>query len=251
MAPKFSNETKNIIMDNKLIEQYGTEILSYRLRTARQKKRLQYEDFDKQLIQLHKERIQLREQQRNLGWQPLIPAVQRGFKRTFVLRDDVARSRNASFYTAILKKINTVEYSNRKDFKVKKRKYGRKIYVDKIQNLQRLCGWEFNKRNFSDAEKQCFYELWEMNKNKQLVQYFLFVEPWRFVLKTMPNMIDKVRIKDNIIEARIAEIDDYLERSCYDKRLYKMLDGSYGYKEWKQDVKHQYKHFTSTKTKVN
>ena len=90
-------------MDNKLIEQYGTEILSYRLRTARQKKRLQYEDFDKQLIQLHKERIQLREQQRNLGWQPLIPAVQRGFKRTFVLRDDVARSRNASFYTAILK----------------------------------------------------------------------------------------------------------------------------------------------------
>ncbi|MBP9213757.1 MAG: hypothetical protein KBF36_04325 [Chitinophagaceae bacterium] len=236
-------------MDNKLIKQYGTEILSYRLRTARQKTRLQYEDFDKQLIQLNKERNQLHQQKRNLGWQPLTPPIQRGFKRTFVLRDDVARSRNTSFYAGILQKINTVEYSSRKDFKVKKRKYGRKVYVDRIQNLQRLCAREFYKRNFSDAEKQCFYELWEMNKNKQIVKYFLFVEPWRFVLKVMPNLIDKTRIKDNVLEARIAEIDDYLERNNYDKRLYKVLDGSYGYKEWKQDVKHQYEHFYQYKNK--
>ena len=78
-------------MDKKLIEQYGTEILSYRLRTARQKKRMQYEDFDKQLIQLHEEESALRSQKRNLGWEPLIPPVQKGWKRFFVLRDDVAR----------------------------------------------------------------------------------------------------------------------------------------------------------------
>ncbi len=39
-------------MDTKLIQQYGEDILCYRLRTARQKKRMRYEDFDKQLIQL-------------------------------------------------------------------------------------------------------------------------------------------------------------------------------------------------------
>ena len=38
-------------MDTKFIQQYGEDILCYRLRTARQKKRMQYEDFDKQLIQ--------------------------------------------------------------------------------------------------------------------------------------------------------------------------------------------------------
>ena len=65
----------------------------------------------------------------------------------------------------------------------------------------------------------------------------------------MPNLIDKTRIKDNVLEARIAEIDDYLERNNYDKRLYKVLDGSYGYKEWKQDVKHQYEHFYQYKNK--
>jgi hypothetical protein len=247
MAPKFSNETKYIIMDNQLIKQYGTEILSYRLRTARQKTRLQYEDFDKQLIQLNNKRKQLTEQKRNLGWQLLTPPIQRGFTRIFVLRDDVARSRNGSFYAAILEKINTIQYSSRKDFKVKKRKFGRKIHVDRIQQLKRLCAREFYKCNFSEAEKQCFYQLWEMNKNKQVIQYFLFVEPWRFVLKVMPNMIDKSRIKDNLLEASIAEIDNYFKRNCYDKRLYKVLDGNYGYKEWKQYVKHQYNHFYERK----
>ena len=41
-------------MDTKIIKQYGDDILCYDLRTARQKKRMQYKDFDKQLIQLHK-----------------------------------------------------------------------------------------------------------------------------------------------------------------------------------------------------
>jgi hypothetical protein len=41
-------------MDTKIIKQYGEDILCYKLRTARQKKRMQYNDFDKQLIQLHK-----------------------------------------------------------------------------------------------------------------------------------------------------------------------------------------------------
>lgn len=46
---------KSIIMDNKLIKQYGEDILSYRLRSARHKKRAQREAFDKQLIALHYE----------------------------------------------------------------------------------------------------------------------------------------------------------------------------------------------------
>ena len=105
MAPQFPNATNQIIMDSKLIQQYGEEILCYRLRTARQKKRMQYDDFDKQLIQMHKEKNILYEQERNLGWEPLVPPVQKGWKRFFVLRDDVERSKNAEFFKAILKKI--------------------------------------------------------------------------------------------------------------------------------------------------
>ena len=107
-------------MDTKLIKQFGTDILCYRIRTARQKKRMQYEDFDKQLIALSKEEIILHNH--NPGWEPLTPPVQRGWKRFFVLRDDVARSDDAQFFQNILAKINTEKWSYRKDFKKKKRK---------------------------------------------------------------------------------------------------------------------------------
>lgn len=104
MALQLSTEKNKIIMDTKLIKQYGEDIFCYRLRTARHKKRMQYEDFDKQLIQLHQEENGLYEQRRNLGWEPLLPAVQKGWKRFFVLRDDVARSKQAEFFENILKK---------------------------------------------------------------------------------------------------------------------------------------------------
>jgi len=70
-------------MDTKLIKQWGSEILSYRLRSARNKKRAQYEDFHKQLVQLGKERRALWVQKQNLGWEPLVPPVQKGWKRVF------------------------------------------------------------------------------------------------------------------------------------------------------------------------
>lgn len=64
-------------MDNKLIEQYGEDILCYRLRTARQKKRMQYEDFHKYLIRLSKEEKGLMKLKRELGWETLKPPVQK------------------------------------------------------------------------------------------------------------------------------------------------------------------------------
>src|SRR4029078_1937661 len=103
-------------MDTKFIQQYGEDILCYRLRTARQKKRMQYKDFDKQLIQLYQEERELYWQIRELGCVPLIPPFQRGWKRSFVLRDDVARSPQAKFFQNILDKINTRDWSYRKDF---------------------------------------------------------------------------------------------------------------------------------------
>src|SRR5258705_13148999 len=120
-------------MDTQLIQQYGEDILCYRLRTTRQKKRMQYKDFDKQLIQLHKEERALYELKRNLGWELLIPSVQKGWKRFFVLRDDVQSSKQAEFFQGILKKINTYEWSHRKDFVARRRKKekGRKVYVVK------------------------------------------------------------------------------------------------------------------------
>ena len=150
-------------MDTKLIQQYGEDILCYRLRTARQRKRMQYEDFDKQLIQLHKKENALYLQHRNLRWEPLHPPVQKGWSRHFVVREDVVKSKYGEFFEAILKKKNTYEYYWKKDFKKRKRKRGKKIYVVKPQYLLRPYEYQFHKMQFAAIEKQFFREVWEMD----------------------------------------------------------------------------------------
>ena len=222
-------------MDTKIIQQYGEDILSYRLRTARQKERMQYEDFDKQLITLSKKRKALYQQKRNLGWRPLHPPVQRGWKRFFVLKEDVAAGKHAAFYQGILDKINTTDWSWRKDFLIRKRKRGRKIYVVKPQKLKELRGWEFKRLQFSDTEKQYFETAWELDWSKQPAKKYVFKEPWRFILVVRPNMIDKTRIIDTELEQMIKQINYYLERNYYWTRLNRIK----GIKRrwWKEGIK--------------
>ena len=216
-------------MDKQLIEQYGQEILSYRIRTARQKKRAVYEYFDKHLLALNREERALMILQQNLGWEPLVPPVQKGWIRSFVLRDDVARGRRAEFFTNILRKINTYEYSYRKDFKVKKRKMGRKIYVVKPQELLKPDPQHFEKLNFSGDEKRFFYIQEYHNATRNLQYRYVFSDPWMFVLKVRPNIIDRVRIKDAVLEQRLDEIDHYFKRNDYTVKLLKLLHGD---KRW-------------------
>jgi len=213
-------------MDTKLIQQYGEDILCYRIRTARQKKRMQYEDFDKQLIQLDKYQTQLYEQHRQLGWEPLLPPVQKGWIRHFVLREDVARNKHADFFENILKKINSFHYSWRKDFKKKKRRRGRKIYVVRPQRLLKLDEWNFNRLKFTETEKQFFHELWETDTKRQLVKRYVFKQEWRFVLKVRPNIIDKVRQRDTGLESEMRLVGNYIEKNDLKGRQAKLLHGS-------------------------
>ncbi len=221
-------------MNKKLITQYGEDILSYRLRTARQKKRMQYEDFDKQLRGLHRERKASMAREKALGWEPLTPPVQRGWKRSFVLRDDVARSKHANFFEAILGHINTEQFSSKKDFTVKSRKLGRKIHVPRPQQLNRLSAWEFNHTEFTPKEKQCFNEVYVYNEKGDFYTEYEFTESWRFRLRKQPNIIDKIKVESTEQEARDKEIDNYLERNGYEGRYKKVVYG-HGYK-WGKDM---------------
>jgi hypothetical protein len=227
MAPELSIATKQIIMDKKLIQTYGEEILCYRLRSARQKKRAQYEDFHKQLIQLDKEHSALWRKKQNLGWEPLVPPVQKGWKRFFVLRGHVAKSKHATFYENILKKINTYDWSHRKDFKVKRRKFGKKIYVVKQQELLQPYDHEFARLGFTEEEKQLFQpEFFYYKSHVAPIVKYVFNEPWRFVLRTRPNIIDKVKVKDREIESRMKQIDDYMYGNAYYGTLERLLHGN-------------------------
>jgi hypothetical protein len=246
MAPEFPIRKNNIIMDNKLIRQFGEDILCYRIPTERQKKRKKYKAFDKHLLRLHREEKSLIIQQQNLGWEPLDPPVQKGWKRFFVLRDDVATSKHADFFANILSKINTCDWHYRKNFLVKRRFRGRKKYVVKPQKLLSPASWQFSQLDFTDAEKAYFYLEYRYERRRHNPQvYYVFREPWRFVLRVRPNIIDKVMKRDVVIEARIKRIDRYLEINDYRNRQIRLVYG-YHWNSWDKGEreKNPYKQMT-------
>ena len=232
---------------NKIMNRELEHYMGFRLQTVRRKKRMQHEDFEKKLFGLHKERNELYKQQRALGWIELHPPVMRGWKRFFVLREDVAKSKHGSFFEGILQKINKVEYSSRKDFKIKKRKAGRKIYVAKKQELFLPDDFWFKKLNFNEKEAPFFEVRYVKEKwRKDLVKRYVFTEPWRFVIRIRPNIITKVRVKDVEIERRISEINDFIDRGGFSGKLNRLLTGSF---KWRWDEKEKIQERNSLKNK--
>lgn len=211
---------------NNDINNQPVSLLQFRLRTARHKKRAQHEDRDKQLLALHREQNELSHQQHSLGWIELNPPVVRGWKRYFVLHPNVAKSKHAHFFEGILQKINTVQYSYRKDFKIKKRKWGKKVYVAKEQPLLQPDEYHFNKLKLTQKEKEWFAEVISFDtNNKRLVKNYLFVEPWRFVLRVRPNIITKTKVRDEAIESQQQQIWNYIQRNNLRGRINHLTEG--------------------------
>src|SRR5258707_7168048 len=98
-----------------------TQILPYRLKSARRKKRLVKEDRDKQLLKLDRERRSISSSPDYQTTAQLDEPYQKGWKRLFVLKPEVQRSDKAEFYQGILNAINTVQYHYDRSFKKPKR----------------------------------------------------------------------------------------------------------------------------------
>ncbi len=211
------------------------------LPTARQKKRKTRKDFDKRLLAVDREYSKVWQQIRNLGYEDLEIPYQRGWKRTFVLRDDVRQSTRAAFFEGILEKINTEQYSSRKDFKKKRRRRGKSGYVVRPQELQKPGLYEFQRMRLTEEETRWFQEeeYWCPRSKCWRIQY-VFREPWRFVLKTGPNMITQRRKHDWELECRKAELERILDAYPARSRLDWLHGRGYKwYKAWgyREDVR--------------
>ena len=217
---KFENEQELIVENNLPARRWKTR----RIRTA----------CDKKLRRMNKELIRVRKQIMNLGYEDLIPPVQRGYKRLFVLTEDTKHHKQAGLYQEILDKINIIWYSSDKIFKTKKRKIKKWRYQNRKEQKLR----EFDSLNFhytqklTDEEKQFFSPVayYDYQFKEYRINY-VFTEPWRFILRIQPNMITKVQIKDLELEQYRDELDDFLGRTENRRRLTKIRGGnSYSWK---------------------
>ena len=214
-------------MNNKIVNDKA-DILLYGLRTARQKKRMQYKGFEKKLKDLDREEGMLFKSKWQLGWIELNPPVTRGWKRYFVLRDDIARSKDAAFFQGILDKVNTTDYCSRRDFKAKQRSRGKKFYSVTTQQLKNSKQLDLRKVTFTDKEWSFFEERdvpdWT---GKKFYKAFVFTEQWRFVLRIRPNVITTSRVRDEAIEQRLGEIAGHVYRLHLRPSIAKVNGDSY------------------------
>lgn len=215
------------------------------IKTARQRKRLQKKDFEKQLLALHRKKEQLWTQQQSLPMVPLKEPYQKGWKRFFILRDDVSRSSKAAFFEALLEKINTVQYDRDKAFKIKRRRKRRKVYEPRPQYLRAFHDYEWNNTRFNkltDAEKQLFYLHMSWCKASKRMEYrYVCSEPWRFVLRIAPNMITEAKMVDQVLEQEIAALNMHIDRNHLRPAIARAMGESYNawWRSW--DDKYKYK----------
>ncbi|KIC62432.1 hypothetical protein [Chryseobacterium taiwanense] len=203
-------------------------LLSFRLRSLRSRKRIIRKDVEKQIIKKYKRSRELWKIRREIPLIPLDHPYQRGFVRFFVVRDDVKRSKDGDFFEGILNKINTKMYSETRKFLKKKRKFGRRIYVEREQKLVQLSSYQWNnpKLGLTERERQYFLKREDYCPiRKSTTVYYQFIEPWRFVLRVRPNIITHYKPLDSDLEKEIDELDSYLGRYKIQGIVHKKIYG--------------------------
>ncbi|ASE63097.1 hypothetical protein CRN76_17115 [Chryseobacterium indologenes] len=215
-------------------------LLSLRLRSLRSRKRTKRKDVEKQIRKKFKRSEELWKIKRNTPPIPLDSPYQRGFVRFFVVRDDVMRSKDGEFFEEILRKINTWMYSESRQFLKKKRKFGRRIYVEKEQKLKTISSWSWNdpKLGLTARERQYFLKYEEYCPYRKCNEvYYEFTEPWRFTLRIRPNMITHYKPVDFEMEKEIAELEACLQQHKTVGIIHKKIYGkSYRWRSQKEDV---------------
>jgi hypothetical protein len=214
-----------------------TQLLSYRLKSARRKRRLVKEDRDKQLLKLDRERQRIKSNPDYKTTVPLDEAYQKGWKRLFVLKREVQQSDKAAFYQGILDTINTVQYHYDRSFKKPRRmRRWNKYYHKDLPRLGSIDQWHWHtgKHKLSEEQSACFklVEFWDQSNYRWIYRYE-FAQPDLFEIAVLPHIVDTIKVGDALLEQRLTWINDQFYKNYLHCRLTKLQNGGYN-NRWKK-----------------
>lgn len=166
----------------------------------------------KMYIAAQKELNLLYTQKYSLPSIPLPEPIRHGWKRFFVLREDIAVSRFAEDMQQILKHINQIVFSRRRDFM---RRMGRSKVWEPIPHGLRSIGvaeWdrkkipEHLKKYFSRCDIFCSECTPQWHESR-----YHFKHPYWFVSVTKRHYLTHYTEPDPALESRIAKLQKFLE----------------------------------------
>jgi hypothetical protein len=111
------------------------------------------------------------------------------------------------------------------------------VYNDKQQTVKDFLEYEWTspKLELSEKEKTHFHRVERWSHNwKCYKTYYVFNEPWRFVLRVKPNMITHTKMVDADLESEIAHLRNYLTNNFLRYSMLKIVYGHVKHRRWKE-----------------
>ncbi len=206
--------------------QHDNLFFEVRGKSDRRRKRLSIQQRQKHLLGLDRQLDQLYKTRNELGYEELEEPYQKGYVRSFVLREDTRVSKLEPFYSSILKQINTYQYSETKLFRKRRRKYGKRYYVNKEQYLVDLNEYQYQKLppflQVYFVRIESYHPQW-----KRMEMKYRFAEPWRFELEIRPYFITHRKKIDQELESAINQLRNFFERHHLYDKIYHIKGKSY------------------------
>lgn len=148
------------------------------------------------------------------------PPYQKGWRRSYVLRDSMRARPDRDVIEAILKVIGSTVVHHDRTFR-KRRGRGR-VFHEIEQPLRPIPDDEWNRMNPS-VGWQCYFQYQLlMERNHHWRPFWVFMHPAWFCLKIERNWIQQIRDIDPAVESRIGELRRWFEQKqawCHFRKL--------------------------------
>lgn len=180
---------------------------------SRLEKRKLIESNDKKLIRLRKRMNELWKIKHGLPLVQLEKPIRRGFKKTFKLREDIARRKDAKDFQRILGVINQTIYCKTDDFKIKK--WHNNQMEDIPHVLKHIPENQWDKLDWPEHFKKWFVFQERHHTTKYggnyVIKGYWFKYDYMFDAVVLPNFVTHRKPVEPHIERELKEIDQYFE----------------------------------------
>lgn len=184
---------------------------------------------DKLLLKLERECHRLWQAQRDAPIVPLEHPYQRGWVKTYVLRNDALHHPDVGIFRTVLAVVNQKVHSRHRDF-INRRGEEMELHPRKIRigDWRKLAWPASHQRLFAFGHWRADEESWMPLRLRKLLPGFKLVRTWWMREDVQPFLITHQRVELPAVRKRLAEIESFMERTCGRRRL----DRLHGRKNW-------------------
>lgn len=202
---------------------------------SRRQRRIDKKSEELKLLRLWTRKQNLLRSKRNYNWVKLDKPIRRGYRRFYVLREDIARSREAHVYRQILPHINSEARCSDKTFTHKP--WNSKVKKEIGQGLNAVSHKDWIKKvepNLTIKQKSMFDKRWhEFRDSKNKITggewRFYFNKPYVFILKIEPYYVTHQVIINPQLESEMRELHNRIKSQGLMPKISKIMG-------WKNDL---------------